>query len=69
VANKIVLQQQLLTEDKAEVGLREQLVQEGVILAHKLILDILKDRPDISEGENVVATFILNNLVVSVVEG
>jgi hypothetical protein len=45
------------------------LVEEGIILSYKLVLDILKDGPDISEGEDVIATFILNNLVVSVVEG
>jgi len=39
VTNELKFEQHLLTKDESIVGLREQRIQEGVILSHQLEKD------------------------------
>lgn len=68
MSDKVVLQQKLLTEYKAEVCFRQQGVEEWIVLAHNLVLDVLKDCTNICEGENIVAAFVLNCFICPIIK-
>jgi hypothetical protein len=67
VPHKVELKQHLLTEYEAEVGFTEQLVQEWVVCAHQLVLDVLEDAADLSQWEDLVAALLLHYAVLFVV--
>ena len=68
MSDEIVLQEQLFTKYKAKISFGQQCVQEGIVLADNLVLDVLEDCTNVCEGENVITAFVLNCLVCSIVK-
>jgi hypothetical protein len=59
MADEVVFQDKLLSENEAKVDFSQQLVNEFVILPHKVIHDVLKNGTDLSEGEHVILAELL----------
>jgi hypothetical protein len=68
VADEVVFQDKLLSENEAEVDFSQQLVDEVVILPYEVIHDVLKNGTDLSEGEHVILAELLRLSVVLHVE-
>lgn len=68
MADEVVFQDKLLSENEAKVDFSQQLVNEVVILPHKVIHDVLKNGTDLSEGEHVILAELLRLSVVLHIE-
>lgn len=60
VADEIVVQDELFTENKAEISAAQELVDEGRISAHQLVEDVLQNRTHSSERERVELLLLLD---------
>ena len=68
MADEVVFQDKLLSENEAKVDFSQQLVNEVVILPHKVIHDVLKNGTNLSEGEHVILAELLRLSVVLHIE-
>ena len=68
MSDKVILQEQLFAKYKTEVSLRQKCVEEWIVLANNLVLDVLEDCTYVREGEDVVSAFVLDCLVCPIVE-
>lgn len=67
--DEVELKDKLLAEDKAEVGLTEQLVKEVIVFLDELVEDVLEDGAYLGHLKDFKLAFPLNLLVHVVVEG
>jgi len=67
MAYEIVIEQQLLSKDIAEVSLGQELIEMRLIQPHQLVLDILQDGSNGSKWEDIAALLLLHSLVGSLV--
>ena len=68
MADEVIFEDKLLSENEAEVDLSQQLVDEIVILPHEVIHDVLKNGTNLSEGEHIILAELLRLSVVLQVE-
>ena len=68
VLDKVVFEDQLLTEHEPEVDLSQELIQELIVLSYQVIQYVLEYRPDLNEREHIVLPQLLLFLVGFAVE-
>jgi len=68
MSDKVKLKEQLFAKDEPEVSFTEQLVDERVVGAHKLVLDVLQDAADVRQREDFVLALELSATVLFIVE-
>ncbi len=68
MADEVVFQDKLLSENEAKVDFSQQLVDEVIILSHEVIHDVLKNGTNLSEGEHIILAELLRLSVVLHVE-
>jgi len=67
MADEIVIEEELLSEDVAEVSLGQELIEMRLVQPHQLVLDILQDGSNGSKWEDVAAFLLLHGLVGSLI--
>ena len=67
--DEVILQDELLTKDEAEICLRQEAVHVLRVLADQLVKNVLQDGADLGEGEHVILALVLRLLILLSVEG
>jgi len=67
MADEIVIEEELLSEDVAEVSLGQELIEMRLVQPHQLVLDILQDGSNGGKWEDVAAFLLLHGLVGSLI--